>query len=155
MEQYSDELYHYGRKGMKWYQNIFTNIQARRAAKQKRQALEKARAAKEAKKREAEEKEQIIRSGNAKELQKNRHRLSDDELQRAIDRIDKEQKLREVSRERVTKGQTFVDTVLHDIIAPAATDVGKQLAKSAFTSLTNKAFNLSDEYKVHTNNKKK
>lgn len=122
MEQYSDELYHYGRKGMKWYQNIFTTPQARRAAKKRRQALEKARDTKAAKKQEAEERERIIRSGSAKELQKNKHRLSDDELQRAINRINMEQKLSEVNKAQTTKGKK----IFTDILENSAKNIGQQ-----------------------------
>ena len=55
----------------------------------------------------------------------------------------------------VSKGKAFVDTVAKDMLLPAATDVGKQVAKSLMTSAVNKALNLDGDLKVYTNNKKK
>ena len=43
---YTDELYHYGRKGMKWGQHIFAKAHARKVNKQRKKNLEKAREAK-------------------------------------------------------------------------------------------------------------
>ena len=53
------------------------------------------------------------------------------------------------------KSKRFTETVMNDVITPAATDVGKQLARSMFADGVNKVFNLEGDNKVYANNKKK
>ena len=57
-----NELYHYGRKGMKWYQNIFTKGKQAAAARKKRKA-EKEKLSEEKKKAEAEEFKSKVKNG--------------------------------------------------------------------------------------------
>lgn len=154
--QFSDELYHYGRKGMKWYQNIFTAGKNLRRKRKQKKALEKAREAKAAKKVEDEAKQKAIKSGNAKEILKYKDNMTTDELRDATNRVRAIQDLQGLAPKEVAKGKKFSERfMVKDVIAPAATDVSKQLVKSGMTYAINKIFKLDDEYKVHTNNKKK
>lgn len=154
--QFSDELYHYGRKGMKWYQNIFTAGKNLRRKHKQKKALEKARQVKADKKVEDEAKQKAIKSGNAKEILKYKDNMTTDELRDATNRVRAIQDLEGLAPKEVAKGKKFSERVMvKDVIAPAATDVSKQLVKSGMTYAINKIFKLDDEYKVHTNNKKK
>lgn len=54
-----------------------------------------------------------------------------------------------------SKGKAFVDLMLKEVVAPAATDVAKQVVKSYLVKATNDGLKLDDELKVYTNNKKK
>ena len=96
LEIYTEELYHYGRKGMKWYQHIYGPVQsiakyAKKAGSKMADAKanhdEKAAAKWEVKK------EKIIRSGNAKAVRKISDKLTDDELRRADNRINEKNRL--------------------------------------------------------------
>lgn len=81
--------------------------------------------------------------------------LSNDELREVVTRLELEKRYNDVSPKTISVGSTITKKVFNDMIVPAATDVGKQLIKSALTKMANDGFNLSSDYKVHTNNKKK
>ena len=93
--------------------------------------------------------------------------MTDAEIQEKIDRMNLEKKYRdlladekkanEIPEEEKSAGHKFVKSVWDDMIKPAGTDVGKQIAKSLLTKVANKAVEkkLGSEYKIHTNNKKK
>jgi hypothetical protein len=56
---------------------------------------------------------------------------------------------------QVSKGKSFMDKISKDIIVPVATDVSRQVVKSYVVKFVNEGLNLENDYKVHTNNKKK
>lgn len=100
----SDELSHHGILGQKWgvrrFQNAdgsLTNAGKKRKGlvqtikdKKKAKMLREAKARKKA---EREKKEAIIRSGNEKEIRKIKGQLTDEELARALDRVNMTQSL--------------------------------------------------------------
>lgn len=92
---YSNELYHYGRKGMKWYQHIYG------AVKDTYASIRTAR-----NKHNEKVKQNLINYAPAKKVYKNRHKLNNKELQQAIDRVNKEQKIKELSKSPTRR---FVD----------------------------------------------
>lgn len=85
--------------------------------------------------------------------------MSDEELSNAVRRLQLEQQYSNLSPKHVSAGKKFASTLGKDILAPAAVDIGKQIAKSAIAAGTNKMLGLdkkgNQEYKVFTNNKKK
>lgn len=88
-----NELYHYGVKGMKWgirrYQNkdgTLTAAGKRRAAKQENKQRRKDR----------------------KQALKNRRNLSDDELNKRVNRLQQEKKFKELSEADLAPGRTAV-----------------------------------------------
>lgn len=81
--------------------------------------------------------------------------MTDDELTTAIRRLELEKRYTELNPKQINKGKEFVKSVMGEMVVPAAKDAGKQLIKSGMTKAVNKAFDLDDEYKIYTNNKKK
>lgn len=165
MENYnqSNELYHYGRKGMKWGQHIFGGIQARKVAKQRRQNLEKARATRAANKQAKLEKEEILRSGNTKAILKNKDKFTNEELQRAINRLNMEKQLSDLNASQRTRGQKFINKYVDSTVDKLADGVFADLTAQAIKTVAAKAGNAGlnallkssgSEY-VFTNNKKK
>lgn len=81
--------------------------------------------------------------------------MTNEEIQEKINRITLEQNLKSLTPKKISAGKRFTETVMNDVITPAATDVGKQLARSMFADGVNKVFNLEGDNKVYANNKKK
>lgn len=112
----SDELYHYGRKGMKWYQNIYTSAKNARTNRKRKKSLEKAREVKKQKAVEAEsvaaKRERLLNSTNAQELYENRHLLTTVEINERINRIDTEAKLAGIAARTKTTGRDRVNKIM-------------------------------------------
>lgn len=81
--------------------------------------------------------------------------MTDQEIQAKINRITLENNLKSLTPKQVSSGQKFTRKVMNEVISPAATDIGRQLAKSMLADGVNKAFKLEGENKVYANNKKK
>lgn len=110
-----NELYHYGRKGMKWGQRLYQNkdgsltalgrIRYRQhqksVAKKRNAALKKARKARATKKQEEltveEQRAKLLKSTDADFLYKNRNLLTAAEINERLNRIDTERRLSEVA----------------------------------------------------------
>lgn len=76
--------------------------------------------------------------------------MSDDELKAFVDRVDLENKYRTalastLPPEKVSKGKKFVDFALEKVIAPAAEDVGKSVAKAAMKKFVSETTSLTLE----------
>ena len=131
-----EELYHYGRKGMKWYQHIYGPVQTvAKYAKKVGSKLSDAKASHDKKQldRFEKKKEDIIRSGDAKIIRKNQDKLSDAELKRAFDRLkntpsDPEQKQKQ--------GQDFINKK------------GNMSAKDLIKSFSDLASDIDTAYKA-------
>lgn len=104
------ELYHYGRKGMKWYQNIFTKHKERVAAKKKRKAEKEKAEAEKRKVDVAEQKEKIRNSRSAEQVYKNAHLFTDKELTEIYNRLNTENNIKNLIPKKVNKGKKFVDS---------------------------------------------
>lgn len=94
-------------------------------------------------------------SSKTKSKSKSVEDMSDDEIRQKISRIKLEQELSSLTPKQVSKGKKIAQTVMKDMITPAAIDVGKQLSKSFMTKAINNTFKLDDDVKIYTNNKKK
>lgn len=97
-----NELYHYGRKGMRWYQNIFTKGKEARAKRQK--------AAEEKRKESIEEQKTKIRnSRSAEQVYKNAHLFNDKELTEIYNRLNTENNIKNLIPAKVNKGKKFIE----------------------------------------------
>lgn len=149
-----NELQHHGVPGMKWgvrrYQNkdgSLTPAGRKKAAKMKEEytALTGKKLIRKA----------APKNNKTPEKTKNIKDMSDDEIRAKINRIQLERTLSSLEPKQVSRGKVFINKFMSDIVAPAATDIAKQLVKSYMVKNVNKALQLDNEHKVYTNNKKK
>ncbi len=159
-----NELMHWGIKGMKWgvrrYQNkdgSLTPAGKKRYDKEMAKLKEEEKVAKnklktQAKLNKLEEKRkevEALKSGKpiAKKTQQSSKPsvkdMSDDELRATVNRMLLEQQYRKLNPEQVSTGKKFVNKVVNDVIAPAATEVGRNVLKDAMTKAVKNASEAS------------
>lgn len=105
-----NELQHFGVKGMKWGVRKYRNKDGTLTDAGRKQQEKKQR-----------QHEQLIKKRNPKKLYQHRKELSDDELEKVVNRLGNEKKLKDLSKKEITYGQK------------AAIDVLKYSAKIAIT----------------------
>lgn len=142
---YESELSHHGVKGMKWGQHIFGDVKAAVKTYKRRRHLAKARkigaekrkqakeeAEKQQKEAEAREakKEAVLKSRSASSLYMNADLFSNEELQRAYNRLELESKI--YNLKSVSKGKKTLDEV---------TDWGKKITDLGTTGI--KGWNIA------------
>ena len=149
---YSDELMHYGRKGMKWGQHIYGRLYRHKDGSLTSFGRKKAKkyAAKYKRLTGSRPTAKSIEMYTSKPLSKPEQKsikdMSDDELTNKIDRLRLEQRYQELQPAHISKGKRFIDNVF----VPAATDAGKQLLKEWMIKEGKKALGLPS----NNNNKK-
>lgn len=159
-DNHAGELYHYGRKGMKWGQNIFAKAKARKVSKQRAENLKKARAAKAEKQKEAEERAKKVAAGKI-----SAKKMTDKELQDRINRLELEKKYNDALKEtkNATRGKRFTEKFLDSTVDKVAENAGADIVAQSLKVFTAKGANAglnkilktaAEEY-VYTNNKKK
>lgn len=149
---YTDELYHYGRKGMKWGQHIFGKIRAAKTAHKRKQNLEKARQAKIEKKKAADERKKKLEAGKIPAK-----KMTNEELQERINRLDLEKKYNELMRssKEYSKGSRFLDKFSNSTIDKIAENSTADIVAQAVKVMTAKAVNAGfGSEVVFTNNKR-
>lgn len=126
-----DELMHYGRKGMKWGQNIFAKVRANSIRRKKVKNLEKARAAKVQKQKEAADRQKLLDKG-AVPVKK----MTTEEIQQKIARMELEKNYNKLKLEtsKVAKGKKFA----MDILEQSGKNIGIQLTTYALGAGVNK-----------------
>ena len=156
----NNELMHYGVPGMKWGVRRTPAQLGRKKTSSSRFLLGKKRSKPKAKaetkaktKSEAPKEETAPKKKSVKEM-------SDEELNAAINRMRLEQTYVSLSPQKVSTGKKIAKTILNDVVVPAATDVGRQMVKTALTRAGNKTLaevfkDFSEADKIYTNNKKK
>lgn len=138
----NDELYHYGVKGMKWgirrtpeqlghvtkkARNTAASVSkavgsaAKKAGSAVAKAASESKQRREAKKKHAEEVKRTQRNSKKKISE-----LTNDELRERIQRMELEQRYRQLTPQQKSKGQAFLSTVGNQVIKPAATNAARQ-----------------------------
>lgn len=135
-------LAHYGIRGMKWgvrrYQNKDGSLTA---AGKKRYSGDGGNA--------GTTKSTTSSSSGRKKVSE----MTDDELNRAVRRLQLEQQYRQLNPEKVSAGQKFVNKVAKDVIIPAATTVARNAVQKVMQDAVSKA--LKTDVKIDNDNKKK
>ena len=148
MQAFNNELYHYGVINMKWgrrrYQNkdgTLTPLGKKRADKLRKQYLDLTGK----KQLRGDKPKQSTQPDKPKT--KSISEMSDDELQKLINRKRLEQQYLQLSPKKVSAGKKFVDKVL----LPAATEAGKK----ALSSYMEKQFRAALKVPAQNDGKKK
>lgn len=125
-------LQHYGRKGMKWYQRIFTKY------KEHQQKSKAKKSAKEEKKKSVT-KEEVLKSRNPKTVAKNLDKLSDQEVRDILARMKWETEIKKLAKETTKTGLQHAKTLyawtkqISDFYDLATTsNLGKAIEKKIF-----------------------
>lgn len=120
----TNELYHYGRKGMKWGQHIFGKVKTA-SSNARAKIAEKRTAKKAAKAAEALRKKPISK-------------LTDAELKARTERMKKEKELFDLERsvssinaDKISAGKKFIAKFGNEAVTPAIIGVGKTLITNA------------------------
>lgn len=162
MEEYNraDELRHYGRKGMKWYQSIYGKVRARKTAKKRAESLKKARETKAANKAAAEERARLISKDKMSPK-----KMTNAELEQRIARLQLEKNYKDAVKNSRSfeKGKRFIDKFSDSTIDKVADSVAADLiaqtvkvfGEKAINKGLNKALGTDSEGYVFTNNKRK
>lgn len=103
-----NSLQHWGIKGMKWGIRRFQNKDGSLTPAGKKRREQEADP-EEAKRQREEAKQKAIKSGTATEVMKFRGELDSRELQTALDRLDKEKRVRDLSAEEIKNHKTKAD----------------------------------------------
>lgn len=159
-----NELMHWGIKGMKWgvrrYQNkdgSLTPAGKKRYDKEMAKLKEEEKIAKnklrtQAKLNKLDEKRkeiEALKSGKPIAKSTKQHSkpsvkdMSDEELRQTVNRLLMEQQYAKLNPQQVSVGQKFVKKVMNDVVAPAATEVGKNVLKDAMTKAVKNASETS------------
>ena len=159
-----NELMHWGIKGMKWgirrYQNkdgSLTPAGKKRYDKEMAKLKEEEKIAKnklrtQAKLNKLDEKRKEIEAlKRGKPIAKSTKQhskpsvkdMSDEELRQTVNRLLMEQQYAKLNPQQVSAGQKFVKKVMNDVVAPAATEVGKNVLKDAMTKAVKNASEAS------------
>ena len=159
-----NELMHWGIKGMKWgvrrYQNkdgSLTPAGKKRYDKEMAKLKEEEKIAKnklrtQAKLNKLDEKRkeiEALKSGKPIAKSTKQHSkpsvkdMSDEELRQTVNRLLMEQQYSKLNPQQVSAGQKFVKKVMNDVVAPAATEVGKNVLKDAMTKAVKNASEAS------------
>lgn len=134
---YPDELYHYGRKGMKWGQHIFGKERSSGTKRKKKSEDVENRFVSGVKKAAGKVSAARAKAKEDKRVQKLKKKkisdMTDDELAEYTDRMNRErmagiarQNAKQVNPQHVSKGQAFISSIGRDVLAPAAKNVGRQ-----------------------------
>lgn len=134
---YKEDIFHYGRKGMKWYQNIFSkfsNKSSKRRSKSARSVVEKNKDVKI-----SDIKKKVEKNLDLKTAYKYRRYYTQQELTNLVKRYNTETQLKklasEQSKRKITRGEQFIRSGLKyakladEVYKFTNSDLGKALKK--------------------------
>lgn len=129
--EWSDELYHYGRKGMKWYQHIFGSIKT--GAQRVASAISKHREEKQRKKIDKK-----AARGNKKAIRKKLSMMSKEEIEEAIKKLNIDNQYIEAVKKNKPSTMKAGKEVVSNILKSSAQNIGTQLVTYGLGTAVNK-----------------
>lgn len=135
--------------GIKRYNREVQKLKDREASIKAKEKAKKYQDKLDKKKTELDEREAALKGGASKKSAsksttvnkqsgvKSIKDMSDAELRAVVNRLQLEQQYRSLTPQQVSKGKKFVDSLLNNVIAPAAKEVGKNVAKTMLTKAAN------------------
>lgn len=148
---YTDELYHYGRKGMRWGQHIFgkepTGSSRKRSGKKSASPiLNKMKTALDDRKKKKEEAEKAERRTKVlKGDKKLAKEMSNEELADAIKHLELEQRYNTLTEQTSSRGREFTKAFFERAIIPGTTAAASKLMEQGLMKLGKKYLGLDDE----------
>ena len=133
--RHTDELYHYGRKGMKWGQHIFGKV--KKAVKTFRKEREAVKAIKKAEAEEAKRKARE-RAKPASELSDAELRARTNRLQMEKNYIDLQRQIDQLTPQKVNKGKELFNKVMNEAVTPKLIEAGKKMLGNILDSQVEK-----------------
>lgn len=128
-----NSIYHHGIKGMKWgvrrYQNKDGSLTP---AGKKRRGSSDFSVGIGVKRKTASSMSKKTSSSTPKK--KSVSEMSDDELRKAISRLQLEKQYRDLTPQKVSSGKKFVSKVMKQVVEPAVSDAGRQILRDALLS---------------------
>lgn len=79
---------------------------------------------------------------NSSSSKKSVSEMSDDELNRAVRRLQLEQQYRNLNPQKVSAGKRFADKVMRDVVVPAATQTARNALQSVMKKALDNALNM-------------
>lgn len=156
--RYDDELYHYGRLGMKWGQHIFGKSRSTGSSRRSSSRKNNNRVSTNAKIYQqmtnesnatgSKKSKSTKQKNSTKPEEKSVHDMTDDELRKRIDRLRLEQQYRQLVPAKVSLGRR----VVNDVIKPATKDASKQILKEWMVKAGKEALGLSGGNNSNNNN---
>lgn len=120
----NNELMHYGVLGMKW------GVRRARPTSGKKSSPFKKKKAKQSSEKEKTSKKKPL------------NKMTDEELQSAINRLELEKRYRDLSPKQVSKGKKFVNDFVDKAVVPAVTEASKNLARDYLMKIGKKKLGL-------------
>ena len=152
---YNDELYHTGRKGMKWGQHIYGRLYKRSDGALTELGRKRARAYASKYRKLTGHKVSQSQSDETTKVKKAKDKsvseMSDSEIQSRINRLQLEQRYSQLKPKHITTGKKFIERVLK----PAASDASKQLMKEWMVKAGREAMGLNNSNNNSNNNNRR
>lgn len=141
----SDELYHYGRKGMKWGQHIFGKVKSgakkagKKTAELAKAGYDKVSTAHKARKEEKKAKEAAKEAAKRAKIT-DWKKLSNEELKARIERLDLEKQYKDLLKKTEPDYVSSGKKVLTNILESSAQNIGSQTVTYLMGRGVNAAF---------------
>ena len=152
---YNDELYHTGRKGMRWGQHIYGRLYKRSDGSLTELGRKRARAYASKYRKLTGHKVSQNQSDETTKVKKAKEKsvseMSDSELQSRIDRLRLEQRYNELKPKQISSGKKFIETVFK----PAASEASKQLMKEWLIKAGKEVMGLNNNNNNNNNNNRR